>query len=174
MFAVNFPSNEAQMTIYSQILSGHLKQQLFSPLVQSSSAAVVQAAIMLHEKMVHSFLPTAIKFHYIFNLRDLSNIFQVILITLNVKVKYSFICFILLSYVIQGILFAGPECVNDGSDLALLWLHESSRVYSDRLVDVKDLQLFQKLQMETVHKCFEVSYCLNKFHLHDLQHQMKN
>lgn len=72
------------MTIFSQILIGHLKQHLFSPQVQSSAAAVIQAAITLHDKMVHSFLPTAIKFHYTFNLRDLSNIFQVMLITSNV------------------------------------------------------------------------------------------
>ncbi|XP_074510014.1 dynein axonemal heavy chain 11 [Sebastes fasciatus] len=130
VFAVNFPSSEAQMSIFSQILCGHLKQQLFSPLVQRSAVAVVQAAITLHHKMLHSFLPTAIKFHYTFNLRDLSNVFQ-------------------------GILFAGPDSVEESTDLALLWLHESCRVYSDRLVDVKDLQLFRKLQMETVHACFE-------------------
>lgn len=40
----------------------------------------------------------------------------------------------------------------------MLLLHESSRVYSDRLVDAKDLQLFQKLQMETERECFEVQY----------------
>ncbi|XP_030250577.1 dynein heavy chain 11, axonemal isoform X3 [Sparus aurata] len=130
VFAVNFPSSEAQTSIFSQILCGHLRQHLFSPLVQRSTAAVVQAAVTLHHKMIHSFLPTAIKFHYTFNLRDLSNIFQ-------------------------GILFAGPESVKDSTDLALLWLHESCRVYSDRLVDVMDLQLFRKLQMETVHECFE-------------------
>lgn len=83
VFAVNFPSSEAQMSIFSQILCGHLKQQLFSPLVQRSAVAVVQAAISLHRKMVHRFLPTAIKFHYTFNLRDLSNVFQVVLIVSN-------------------------------------------------------------------------------------------
>lgn len=88
MFTVNFPAPKAQMTIFSQILSGHLKQHLFSPQVQSSAAAVIQAAITLHDKMVHSFLPTAIKFHYIFNLRDLSNIFQVMLITSNVHAVF--------------------------------------------------------------------------------------
>ncbi|XP_032374898.1 dynein heavy chain 11, axonemal isoform X1 [Etheostoma spectabile] len=130
VFAVNFPSSEALMSIFSQILCGHLKQQLFSPLVQRSAVAAVQAAISLHHKMVHRFMPTAIKFHYTFNLRDLSNVFQ-------------------------GIFFAGPDNVEKTTDLALLWLHESCRVYSDRLVDVKDLQLFRKLQMETVHECFE-------------------
>ncbi|XP_051263753.1 dynein axonemal heavy chain 11 isoform X2 [Dicentrarchus labrax] len=130
VFTVSFPSSEAQLSIFSQILCGHLKQQLFSAMVQRSAAAVVQAAITLHHKMVHSFLPTAIKFHYTFNLRDLFNVFQ-------------------------GILLAGPESVKESTDLALLWLHESCRVYSDRLVDVKDLQFFRKLQMETVHECFE-------------------
>lgn len=66
------------MSIFGQILCGHLKQHHFSAAVQRSAAAVVQAAITLHHKMLHSFLPTAIKFHYTFNLRDLSNIFQVL------------------------------------------------------------------------------------------------
>lgn len=159
---MNFPSPEAQMTIFSQILSGHLKQHLFSAQIQSSASAVIQAAITLHDKMVHSFLPTAIKFHYTFNLRDLCNVFQVMLITSNLHAvfptglqneKWNILFNIC---VIQGIFFAGPESVTNGTDLALLWIHESCRVYSDRLVDVKDLQLFRKLQMETVHECFEV------------------
>ena len=78
VFAVNFPSAETQMSIFSQILRSHLNQQLFSPLVQKSAPTVVQAAITLHRRMVHSFLPTAIKFHYTFNLRELSNVFQVV------------------------------------------------------------------------------------------------
>lgn len=68
------------MSIFSQILCGHLKQQLFSAAVQRSAAAVVQAAISLHHKMIHSFLSTAVKFHYTFNLRELSNVFQVVVI----------------------------------------------------------------------------------------------
>lgn len=77
VFAFNFPSLDSLNTIYSQILSFHLQQQAFGPSILRSSPALIQAAIAVHEMMVHHFLPTAVRFHYLFNLRDLSNVFQV-------------------------------------------------------------------------------------------------
>lgn len=58
---------------------------------------------------------------------------------------------------IQGILFASPECLKYPEDLARLWLHETSRVYGDRLIDTNDLDLFQKKMLETADKYFKVS-----------------
>lgn len=58
---------------------------------------------------------------------------------------------------LQGILFASPECLKGPSDLIRLWLHESSRVYGDKLIDTKDCDLFQKKLLETAYKYFEVS-----------------
>lgn len=52
---------------------------MFLSAVCFPTVAIVQAAICLHQKISQNFLPTAIRFHYIFNLRDLSNIFQVTL-----------------------------------------------------------------------------------------------
>lgn len=60
-----------------------LEQHLTNPqnkinmLVQKMTEPIINAALSLHSKVAVTFLPTAIKFHYIFNLRDLSNIFQV-------------------------------------------------------------------------------------------------
>nr|XP_006007896.1 PREDICTED: dynein heavy chain 11, axonemal [Latimeria chalumnae] len=130
MFAVNFPSADTLETIYNKILSFHFQQHAFSPAVVRNGPAMVQAVIWLHQKMVQNFLPTAIKFHYIFNLRDLSNIFQ-------------------------GILFATPDCLKQPNDLIRLWLHESSRVYGDKLVENKDSELFHKVLTDTARKYFE-------------------
>ncbi|XP_064167563.1 dynein axonemal heavy chain 11-like [Anguilla rostrata] len=130
VFAVHFPGVEALTTIYSSILGAHFQQGGFSYGVTRSVGSVVQAAICLHQKMTQNFLPTAIRFHYIFNLRDLSNIFQ-------------------------GILFALPECVRYPIDLVHLWLHESSRVYSDKLMEEKDVELFNKILLDTGKRYFE-------------------
>lgn len=130
VFAFNFPSLDALNTIYSQILTFHFQQQAFVPSVLRSGPTLIQATIAFHQMMTHMFLPTAIKFHYLFNLRDLSNIFQ-------------------------GILFASPECLKGPHDLIRLWLHESSRVYGDKLIDTKDYDLFQKKILETASKYFQ-------------------
>ncbi|KAL3988340.1 receptor tyrosine-protein kinase erbB-2 [Sarotherodon galilaeus] len=130
VFAVHFPSADALATIFSSILSAHFLQGGFSYGVSRSVGTLIQAAICLHQKMSQNFLPTAIRFHYIFNLRDLSNIFQ-------------------------GILFALPESIRYPMDLVHLWLHESSRVYSDKLMEEKDVELFNKILLDTGKRYFE-------------------
>ncbi|XP_068092066.1 dynein axonemal heavy chain 11 isoform X2 [Hyperolius riggenbachi] len=130
VFAVNFPSNDALEAIFAKILSSHFQQHSFHPSILRTGPTIIQAAMWLSQKMVQNFLPTAIKFHYIFNLRDIANVFQ-------------------------GILFATPDCVKQPNDLIQLWLHESSRVYGDKLIESKDSDLFKKLIQDTARKYFE-------------------
>uniref|UniRef100_H3ASB2 Dynein, axonemal, heavy polypeptide 9 like n=1 Tax=Latimeria chalumnae TaxID=7897 RepID=H3ASB2_LATCH len=130
VFAVHFPGVDALTTIYSSILNAHFQQNGFSYSVVKSTITLVQASICLQQKMIQNFLPTAIRFHYIFNLRDMSNVFQ-------------------------GLLFASPECVKFPIDLVQLWLHESSQIYSDKLMEEKDIEYFNKVLADTAKRYFE-------------------
>ncbi|KAM8934084.1 dynein axonemal heavy chain 11-like [Pelodytes ibericus] len=130
VFAVHFPGADALTTIYSSIINTHFQNGGFSYSVMKSVPTLIQAAICLHHKMTQNFLPTAIRFHYIFNLRDLTHIFQ-------------------------GMLLASPECIRFSGDLAHLWLHESSRVYSDKLMEEKDVEHFKKVLIDTAKRYFE-------------------
>uniref|UniRef100_A0A8C0VGU9 Dynein axonemal heavy chain 17 n=1 Tax=Cyanistes caeruleus TaxID=156563 RepID=A0A8C0VGU9_CYACU len=120
VLAVCFPSREALHTVYGTILQQHLARQSMPPPVQKMQPQLVAVALALHQKVASNFLPTAIKFHYIFNLRDLSNIFQ-------------------------GLLFSTPECLKTPVDMMRLWIHEAERVYGDKLVDEEDQYSFKKL-----------------------------
>ncbi|XP_068269716.1 LOW QUALITY PROTEIN: dynein axonemal heavy chain 17 [Nyctibius grandis] len=129
VFALSFPGQEALQSVYSTILDQHLALHRMPPAVQRLQPQLVAAALALHQKVSSTFLPTAIKFHYLFNLRDLSNIFQ-------------------------GLLFSTPECLKSPVDLVRLWLHEAERVYGDKLVDEGDQKGFGKILVDTCKKFF--------------------
>ncbi|NXB29063.1 DYH9 protein, partial [Eulacestoma nigropectus] len=130
VFALSNPDQDALSRIYSTILVQHLASGNFSEAVQKSAQQLVALALGLHRKVAATFLPTAVKFHYVFNLRDFSNIFQ-------------------------GLLFSTPECLKQPRDLVKLYLHESNRVYRDRMVEETDYDTFDKIQREMVKKCYD-------------------
>ncbi|KAG7491786.1 hypothetical protein MATL_G00007500 [Megalops atlanticus] len=130
VFALSFPGADALSTIYSSILSQHLRGDGFGTALQKSCPQLIQLALALHQRVTASFLPTAIKFHYIFNLRDLSNIFQ-------------------------GVLFSTSDCLKTPHDLVKIYLHESNRVYRDKMVEEKDFGAFDKMQSDMVKKFYE-------------------
>ncbi|XP_006898632.1 PREDICTED: LOW QUALITY PROTEIN: dynein heavy chain 9, axonemal [Elephantulus edwardii] len=130
VFVLSFPGADALSTIYSTILSQHLKHGNFPASLQKSVPQLINLALTFHQKIATTFLPTAIKFHYIFNLRDFASIFQ-------------------------GMLFSSVECVKSTQDLVKFYLHESNRVYRDKMVEEKDFDLFDKIQTEVVKKIFD-------------------
>ncbi|KAL4648151.1 dynein heavy chain 9, axonemal-like [Arapaima gigas] len=130
VFALSFPGADALSTIYSSILSQRLREEGFAPILQKSCPQVIQLALAVHQRVTATFLPTAVKFHYIFNLRDLSNIFQ-------------------------GVLFCSCDCLKTPQDLVKIYMHESQRVYRDKMVEEKDFETFDKIVYDSVKKFYE-------------------
>lgn len=111
----------------------------------------VIVAIQFHQRVSTVFLPTAIKFHYLFNLRDLSNIIQVIKLLPEISSSIK-------RFPSQGMLFASSKDVVHPQDLIQLYIHEAERTYADKLISQEDMDLFEKILRETIRKNFEVNY----------------
>ena len=82
------------------------------------------------------------------------------IVTVEVLSCYSCYFFFCCLFSLQGILFSSVECVKSTQDLVNLYLHESNRVYRDKMVEEKDLDLFDKIQVDVVKKIFDVSIAL--------------
>lgn len=79
-------------------------------------------------------LPIPKKSHYLFNLRDISKVFQ-------------------------GVCNGKPQFINEPNVFIRLWIHEMNRVFRDRLLDKRDLEDFDNLVRTSVKekiKCEEL------------------
>jgi len=59
-----------------------------------------------------------------------------------------------LTNVFQGLLTAKVEAIKEPDNLIRLWVHESERIFGDRLVDAKDLAFYRAAASEVVSKSF--------------------
>ncbi|KAM4654602.1 LOW QUALITY PROTEIN: dynein axonemal heavy chain 1 [Amazona ochrocephala] len=101
--------------------------------VKDLNEPLVDATIGVYLTITSQLLPTSAKSHYTFNLRDLSKVFQ-------------------------GMLMAEPSTIPDKLQLLELWCHESCRVVCDRLVSKEDRTWFgnlMKSMMEELDTTFE-------------------
>ena len=105
------PTRENLRSIFTTLL-----RHCTLSLPEETSSAIEQLTPMtlqLYEHTLESLLPTPQRFHYIFNLRDLSQVFE-------------------------GVSFATPEKVPDGASVMRLWRNECMRVFHDRLISDSD------------------------------------
>lgn len=126
-FAMGLPGPTSLLTIYQTFLDGHL--QNFTDEVKNQSTNLIKAALGLHYMVSSAFRKTATNFHYEFNIRHISNVFQ-------------------------GLLVSTPDNFRTADKFTLLWLHESERVYGDRLVSAEDLSKFNALAQSQCKKVF--------------------
>ncbi|GBG25533.1 Dynein heavy chain 6, axonemal [Hondaea fermentalgiana] len=127
------PASEASMMVmFTGILAGYLANG-FAPDVRALAPVVVQSTIDVYERMCKEMLPTPSKSHYTFNLRDLSK-------------------------VVQGILMIQPQRCAGPDTLTRLWVHESMRVFHDRLINSSDKLWFTELALELLRRNFKVQW----------------
>ncbi|XP_066905838.1 dynein axonemal heavy chain 6 isoform X4 [Halyomorpha halys] len=115
MLYIPAPSTVALKIIFSSILKGFLAD--FSKSILEVADEMVNAAVVLYQKIAVDLLPTPAKSHYVFNLRDLSK------------------C-------IQGVLQADGGTMREKNELFRLFFHECLRTFHDRLIDNKDKSYF--------------------------------
>ncbi|XP_014779882.1 dynein axonemal heavy chain 10 isoform X2 [Octopus bimaculoides] len=116
-FNMTFPSDESLYGIYNSILKGHVKT--FSPEIHEASASVTKMTLALYKFVVQELPPTPSKFHYIFNLRDLSRVYN-------------------------GLCRTMPERFSETQQFLRVWRNECLRVFADRLTNEKDKSLVQE------------------------------
>lgn len=111
-------------TIFTAILKGNLELKSGNSM-SIFAEYIIKSAVEIYQKTISDFLPTPLKCHYTFNLRDLSK-------------------------VIQGMLMCRNEDIEDKEYLVYLYVSETYRVFRDRLTDEKDRKRFNEMSHEII------------------------
>ncbi|XP_060520516.1 dynein axonemal heavy chain 8 isoform X2 [Cylas formicarius] len=117
IFNCTLPSTSSMDLIFSEIGCGYFCIERFNEEIVEFLPKMVPLTRHLWQKTKQKMLPTPAKFHYVFNLRDLSRIWQ-------------------------GILTAQRDECSTKESLLKLWRHECERVISDRFTVVSDKEWF--------------------------------
>lgn len=107
---MTFPSENIIIRIFGSMLNQHLRN--YSNELKQVGRDITTSTIDLYNKVITKMLPTPTKIHYLFNLRDISRIFQ-------------------------GLLRSNKDVQTNKIELLRLWVHECFRTFSDRLIDDK-------------------------------------
>lgn len=120
IFNCTLPSNSSIDKIFKTIGNGYfITGREFPEEVCELVNSLVPATRKVWQRVKVKMLPTPAKFHYVFNLRDLSRIWQ-------------------------GMLNTTPDIINNAGKMMSLWKHECFRTIVDRFVDISDKDWFEK------------------------------
>jgi dynein heavy chain, axonemal len=113
LISYNTFSDETMIRIFSTLLNTYLKTQSYPPDYFIFANNVVNATLQIYKEAANNLLPTPAKSHYIFNLRDFSR-------------------------VILGCCLIKKSEMESKRLFLRLWVHETMRVFYDRLIDNND------------------------------------
>ncbi|KAH8062371.1 dynein light chain binding protein [Aureococcus anophagefferens] len=112
--------DKSMQLIFQTILSNFLTTNRFADEIQALCGGVVDATILIYNTILSDLRPTPAKSHYQFNLRDISKVFQ-------------------------GVLMVTARNVKTARDFVRLFTHENQRIFGDRLINAEDHAWFDEL-----------------------------
>jgi dynein heavy chain len=113
-------------------MKGFLTAGGFSDKIKNLEEAAINSTIAIYIKIQEDLRPTPAKFHYLFNLRDVSK-------------------------VVQGICMCKAVSIQTPELFMKLWVNESFRVFYDRLINDSDREWFKNLVMDLLSQYFKMS-----------------
>lgn len=144
-FLINMtlPSTRSIENIYGKILEQLFHPKKYGPEVIGMRGPLIDATIALWSTVKNRLLPTPSKFHYVFNIRELSRVFQGIC-AVAAKPEYEVIkkC----NYI--------KEKIRSELFLIGLWRHECERVFEDKLISNSDKKVFHDILDKTTKEKF--------------------
>ncbi|CAB3257120.1 unnamed protein product [Arctia plantaginis] len=126
-YNLQFPSETTLKHIYISILEGHF--EIFPDEIRGIVDKLVLLTLELYKIIIAELPATPAKFHYIFNLRDLSR-------------------------VAAGLCLTHPNYFSDKRCVVRCWRNEFTRVICDRLISVQDNELMRSHIREQTVKYF--------------------
>ncbi|KRX11121.1 P-loop containing nucleoside triphosphate hydrolase [Pseudocohnilembus persalinus] len=111
--------------IFGTILDWYLKSNNFTQEVQKMSHKIISATQEMYKHAINELLPTPMKSHYLFNLRDFAK-------------------------VIFGICMIEKDKLQTPEEMTRLWLHEVWRIFADRLINDEDRMVVLDKAISTV------------------------
>jgi dynein heavy chain len=105
----------------------------FPDKVKNLEEAAVNSTIDIYLKIQEDLRPTPLKFHYLFNLRDVSK-------------------------VVQGLCMTKPVSIQTDDVFMRLWVNECFRVFHDRLVNDEDRTWFKNYTVELIGRNFKLAH----------------
>ena len=124
--------SESMTTIYSTILDWlfSIQSEPFAKAITALKGSIIAASLQVFQRASIELLPTPAKMHYLYNLRDISKVFQ-------------------------GISRANSVYIKEPVLMIKLWVHECQRVFQDRLINYQDRECFDKILNESIQKYFQ-------------------
>eukprot|EP00752_Nemacystus_decipiens_P010663 g9495.t1 len=117
--------NDSMTLIFRTIFGNFLER--FSAECKALAEPIVSATVGMYNTILTDLRPTPAKSHYTYNLRDLSKVFQ-------------------------GMLMMDHRRVSTAADLCRVWVHETRRVFADRLISYEDKDWFEDLAKKQGHE----------------------